>query len=162
MLTDEAQADEAAPVLADQGDVAEVEPVEQELAHPLDVAGERVVAAFGGLVGAAEADQVRGHDLQPGAGQDRDHLAVEVRPGRLAVHEQHHRGGGVSLAQVVHPEGAAVAIGDLRVVGLEVEAGQAGEACIGGAEGQHAGGSLRGHAPQPPRRRGWCGDASQT
>ena len=92
VLADQAQADEPAPVLADQRDVAQVEPVEEQLAHPLDVAGEGVVGALGGLVRAPEADQVGGDDLQPGCGEHRDHRAVEVGPGGLAVQEQHDAG----------------------------------------------------------------------
>ena len=56
---DEPQPDQAAPVLADQRDVAQVERVEHR-AHPVDVALVGVVLARGGLVGAAEADQVGG------------------------------------------------------------------------------------------------------
>ena len=69
VLADQAQADEPAPVLAHQRDVAQVEAVEEQRAHPLDVAGERVVGALGRLVRSPEADQVRRHDLQPGAGE---------------------------------------------------------------------------------------------
>jgi hypothetical protein len=66
VLADQAQADQPAPVLAHQRDVGQVEPVEEQLAHPLDVAGEGVVGALGRLVRSAEADQVGRHDLQPG------------------------------------------------------------------------------------------------
>ena len=112
VLAHEAQADEPAPVLAHQRDVAQVEPVEEELAHPLDVAGERVVAALGRLVRAPEADQVGRDDLQPGRGEDRDHRAVQVGPGRLAVQQEDHGRLRVALAQVVHPQRAALAVGD--------------------------------------------------
>ena len=64
VLAHQAQADQAAPVLADQGDPSQVEPVEEQLAHPLDVAGKGVVAALGGLVGAPEPHQVGRDDLQ--------------------------------------------------------------------------------------------------
>src|SRR3546814_5417472 len=54
----QAQADQPAPVLAEQGDVLEVEPG-QPLAHPGDVPLVGVVAACGRLVGTPETDQVR-------------------------------------------------------------------------------------------------------
>ncbi len=145
VLAHEAEADEPAPVLAHQRQVAQVEPVEEQLAHPLHVTGERVVAALGGLVRAAEPDQVGRHDLQPRCGERRDHLAVEVRPRGLAVHEEHDRCRGVALAQVVHAQGAPLAVGDVGVARLEVVAGQAGEPVVGGAEGVHAGRSLGRH-----------------
>ncbi|MCH7511385.1 MAG: hypothetical protein IIB19_03350 [Chloroflexi bacterium] len=58
MLRDDAQADDAAPVVHDEGDVAQVEFFDDGLAHPLDVLGDGVVSHFVGLVGASEADHV--------------------------------------------------------------------------------------------------------
>ena len=66
VLGGQAQADQAAPVLADERDAAQVEHVEGERAHPLDVAGVGVVLDRGRLVRAAEADQVRRDRAQPG------------------------------------------------------------------------------------------------
>ena len=157
VLAHQTQADEPAPVLADQRHVPQVEAVEEELAHPLDVAGERVVRTLARLVRPPEADQVRGHDLQAGPGEDRDHLAVQVAPRGLAVHEQHERRGGIALAHVVHPQAAAVAVGDLGVVGGEVVAGQAGEAVIGSAQGLHAGREPTPRAPVPAPGGPPCG-----
>ena len=117
MLADQAQADEPAPVLADQRDVGQVEPVEEQLAHPLDVTGEGVVGALGRLVRSAEADQVGGHDLQPGTREHGNHLAVEVRPRRLAVQQQHDRRRGIALPQVVHPQRAPFGVGHVGVAG---------------------------------------------
>ena len=59
VLADQAQADQTAPVLTHEREVAQVERVEQRGAHPLDVARVGVVGAFGRLVGAAEADRGR-------------------------------------------------------------------------------------------------------
>jgi hypothetical protein len=134
---DEAQADETAPVLAEEGDVPQIEPVEEGLAHPLDVAGVGVVGALRGLVAAAEADEVRDDDPVPGLHEGRDHGAVQVAPGGLAVHEQHRRGVAGSLVEVVDPQRPALAVVDLDVVGLEVETGQALEAVVGSAQGLH-------------------------
>src|SRR5206468_5336772 len=82
------EADEAAPVLADERDPAQVERFEQA-AHPIDVALVGVLLATYGLVGASEPDQVRRDDAMAGARDDRDHLPVEVGPGRLAVQHQY-------------------------------------------------------------------------
>ena len=64
--------DEAAPVLAHDGDARQVEFVEERGPHPFDVAGVGVVASVGRLVRAPEADQVGGHHPEtgrrPGAG----------------------------------------------------------------------------------------------
>src|SRR5207302_2313903 len=70
----QAQPDQPAPVLADQGDVVEVQGVDGG-AHPVDVALIGVVLAVGGLVAAAEADQVGSDSAVPGGGEHRDHGA---------------------------------------------------------------------------------------
>ena len=63
---DDAQADQAAPVLAEEGDVAQVEVLDERASHPLDVAGVRVVGHLGRLVAATEADEVGGDDAVTG------------------------------------------------------------------------------------------------
>jgi len=79
------------PVLADQVTRAEVEPVDEEFADPFDMAGEGVLGRGVGLSERPKPNQVGGDDPQSGAGQNRDHVPVEVAPGRLPV-EQDHRG----------------------------------------------------------------------
>jgi hypothetical protein len=88
VLAHQSEPDQAAPVLADQIDPGKVEDIEEKRAHPFDVAGEGVLGPRGGLVGAAEADQVGGHHPQSGPGQHRDHVTVQVAPRRLAVEEE--------------------------------------------------------------------------
>ncbi len=80
MLRHEAQSDEPTPVLADEGELRQLELVEQRGAHPLHVAGVGVVAAGAGLVRTTEAHQVRRDDPEAGAREWSDHLAVEVAP----------------------------------------------------------------------------------
>ena len=46
---------------------------------------ERVVRIVCGLVGTAEAEQVRRDGAMAGTGEDRDHPAIQVAPGGLAV-----------------------------------------------------------------------------
>ena len=128
---------QAAPVLADEGDVVQVELVEEGRAHPLDVAGVGVVGPLGRLVGAAEAHQVGRDAPQPGVDEHGDHVAVQEAPGRLPVHEQHHLAVGWPHVEVVDAEPAAGAVVHLHVVGGEVEVGQVDEAVVGGAEGLH-------------------------
>jgi hypothetical protein len=103
VLGDQAQAEQPAPVLADQRHVGQVERVEQHRAEPLDVPRVRVVLDGGGLVGPAEADEV-GHDA-PEAGLDehRHHPAVEVAPRRLAVQQQHRRAGALVDVRLRRP-----------------------------------------------------------
>jgi hypothetical protein len=71
------------------------------------------------LVGLAEPDQVRCEHAIPGVDERRDHRAVEVAPGRLAV--QQHDDGSVArpLVDVVHPECAVFGVhrGPVRLEG---------------------------------------------
>ncbi len=129
MLDGEAEPDRAAPVLHDHGRVAQVELLDE----PDDRRGVEVVGVVleqQRLVRAPEAEIV-GRYRPSGRGELGDDLAVEVRPGRLAVEEQHGRAG--ALVEVVH---AQVAL--LEVVRLEVVAGQALELLVRGAVGVHA------------------------
>ncbi len=87
VLGDETQADERAPVLPDERRVLQIDRVEPR-GHPVDMALIGVVVELGRLVAAAEADQIGGeHPMSRGC-EDRDHLPVQVRPRRLAVHAQ--------------------------------------------------------------------------
>ena len=61
--------------------VQPLDEVEQERA----VHVEGVEALVLGLVGAAEADEVRRHHARAGGEERRDHAAIQVAPGRLAV-----------------------------------------------------------------------------
>ena len=74
---EDAQADGAAPVLDDQGQVGEADAAD-ELGHPVDVGLDRVRRTGHRLVGAAEADQVGGHGAQALLGQAGHDRAVEV------------------------------------------------------------------------------------
>jgi hypothetical protein len=116
--------------------------VEQEGAHPLDVAGERVLRAGSGLVRTTEADQVGCDRPQAGCGQDRDHVPVEEAPGRLTVEQQHGLAVAGALVQIVHAQFPAVLVGDVGVVGREPEVGQTFEALVRGAENLHRGSPL--------------------
>src|SRR5262249_20513593 len=131
------EADEAAPVLRDQRHLPQVES-EENTAHPVDVALVGVVLAANRLVGTPEADQVRCHDPVSGRHQDGDHLAVEVRPGRLAVQAEDGVRARRSLVDVVDPEPV-----DVEVVRAERVAWKTHEAIVGGAEAlEHRGPSL--------------------
>ena len=109
-----AQADRPAPVLHHHGRALQSE-LREQAGDELDVAVVGVPAAVGGLVGAAEAGVVRARSRACPGHQRRQHLAVEVGPGGLAV-EAHHR---LALALVDVVQAQAV---ELRVVGLEVVA----------------------------------------
>ena len=122
VLDGEAQADRPAPVLDDDGEVAQVELLDE----PRDRADVEVVGVVlepERLVGAAEAEVV-GRDRAGDGVELGDDLAVEVRPRRLAVEEQHRRAG--ALVEVVHAQAVL-----LDVVRREVVAGQAVERSSG-------------------------------
>ena len=124
VLGHQSQPDEAAPVLPDEGEVAQVELVEQGRAHPLDVPGIGVVVLRVGLVGATEADEVGRDGAQPRVDEHRDHLAVEEAPRGLAVHQQHDLAVAWTFVEVVNSEAVAGAGGNLDVVRCEREAGE--------------------------------------
>ena len=133
----QAQADEASPVLAHQRDPVQVQDVEEERAHPFDMAGVGVLGARRRFVRSAEPDQIGSHHPQSGADQNGNHVTVEVGPRGLAVHEQNALGCGRTFLQVVDPEDSVVLIGDVGVVGSERIPGQVVEAVVGGAEDLH-------------------------
>jgi hypothetical protein len=143
VLGHHAQPDQTAPVLSDQRRPRHLV-LPQPGVQPGDLPLERVVLAGGRLVGPAEADQVRREHAQPGAGEDRDHVPVQVAPRRLAVHAEHDRSVARALVDVVDPQRAAVSVGNLGVVGLEGVAGQIPEPLVGRAMGLHAATSLCG------------------
>ena len=95
--------------------------------HVLDVAVVGVPAAVGRLVRAAEAGVVGADHALPGRHQRRQHLAVEVGPGRLAVEADDRV--ALALVHVVQPQAV-----DVVPVRLEVVARQAVEALVGSAE----------------------------
>jgi hypothetical protein len=133
VLGGDAQPDEAAPVLADDGDAVEAERVVQEGAGPLDVPGVGVVGGLGGLVGAAEPDEVGGDRPQTGRRELGHDVTVEERPGGLAVQEHHRLAVGGPGLDIGHPQPVA----DLGVTGLVGEVGQAGEAVVGRTQNPH-------------------------
>jgi hypothetical protein len=135
----QAQADEAAPVLPDERDATQVEGVEDQCPHPLDVPGVAVVGHLGRLVRAAEPDEVRCDHPQAGRYQGRDHRPVQERPRGLAVQQQHRLAAGRAGFDPGHPQRqTAVGIRHLGVPRLVPEVGKSGEAVVGRAEGLHA------------------------
>ena len=117
MLRHEPQADEPAPVLAEERDALEPESG-QERGRPVHVPLVRVVAPIARLVRPSEPDQVGRDDAMPGVHQRRDHLSIQIRPGGLAVQEQDGRRVLGPFVQVVHAQPV-----DLDVVGRERVAG---------------------------------------
>ena len=128
VLDGEAEPDRPAPVLDDDGEVAQVELLDEpDDRADLEVVG--VVLEPERLVGAAEAEVV-GRDRACGRAELGDDLAVEVRPGRLAVQEEDRRAR--AFVEVVHAQAVL-----LDVVRLEVVAGEAVEALVGGSVRLH-------------------------
>ncbi len=102
-------------------DVTQVELVDEALERRR-VRVVRVPVALDGLVAAAEAEVVRRDAARDGRDL-RDHLAVEVRPRRLAVEQEDRR--ALALVDVVHPHPVL-----LDVVRRELVAGQRVEALV--------------------------------
>jgi len=127
--------------VAHHGDVAEVEPVEQGFAEPVDVALVGVQEAIRWLVGLAEADEVDGHAAVPGCHQRWDGVAVQVAPRRVAVHQQDRLAGRLrriarALVDVVHSQSGAPVVArlDFDVVRRERVVDQIVESRVGRAQ----------------------------
>ena len=57
VLSNQAESDQPAPILADEGDLAQVEVVKDQFASPVDQPGVGIVRLMDRFVGAAETDQ---------------------------------------------------------------------------------------------------------
>ena len=125
--------DQAAPVLPDEGQAAQVEPVEREPADPFHVPRETVVIDLGRLVRTAEPDQVRCDRPQPGVREHRHDRAIQERPARLAVQQENWLAIGRPGLHVGHPEPV-----DVRVPRRIAEIRQAGETVVRSAQHLHA------------------------
>lgn len=79
-----AQPDGTAPVLTHEDDVAQVQRVDQ-VAQPGAMGVELVRVGATGLVGEAEADQVRHDQPERLVGEGRGHPAIQKPPGGVAV-----------------------------------------------------------------------------
>jgi hypothetical protein len=121
VLGHQPQPDQAAPVLSDDGEPAQVEAVERERAGPLHVPSEAVVADLGRLVRTAEPHQVRRDGAQARVREHRHDLAVKERPARLPVQQQHGLAVGRTGLHVGDPEPVDVAvprrIAEIRQIG---------------------------------------------
>jgi hypothetical protein len=137
MLGGQPQPDQAAPVLSDQSHPLQVQLVEHQLAHPLDVARIAVILDAGRLVRAPEADQVRANDAVPGCGQHRDHLSVQERPRRLAMQQQDRVGVGRAVLHPGHPQRVAFVVGNVGIMCGIREFRQSGEPVVRCAQPQH-------------------------
>ena len=128
------QADDAAPVLAEERHVAQRQRIEDRMV-PADVPSIGVDLRIDRLVRATEADVVPRDHPQSRRSEDRDHLAVEIGPGRLSVHEHDQGAVGGPLLDVVDPQAV-----DLDPVRRERVARESGEALVGRADELHAAG----------------------
>src|SRR5439155_18134909 len=91
------------------------------------VAVVRVPVEVGRLVGAPEPRVVGGDAAVARVAYRRDHLAPQIRPGRLAVKEDHR--SSLPLVQMREPQAV-----DLAVIRLVGEVQQPLEALVGGAK----------------------------
>ena len=100
-MRDHAQAKQAAPVLAEQRGRPRLD-CAAPLLQPADMARVGIEVDIVGLVAFAESDQIGRQHPEPGIDQQRNHLAIEKRPARFAVEQQH--GGRIAWAfvDIVH------------------------------------------------------------
>ena len=127
------QAQDATPILHHQHHVVQVQPLhqlQQHLAVPVKAVGTFLL----GLVALAKADQVGGNDAVAGLHKDRQHVPVQVAPGRVAVQAQPGDGriarAFVEVVQAPTRQRGQVA----HVVRCPGVAGQAGKARLGRAQ----------------------------
>ena len=52
------------------------------------MAGQRIIRLLRRLVRTAASDKIDGNDPSSGCRKRRDHLSVQIGPGRVAVHQQ--------------------------------------------------------------------------
>src|SRR5690348_2367418 len=131
ILGGDAQADETTPVLSIEGCAAEIEGTD-ERCNRVDVELIRVIVFVHRLVRTPEAEKIGGDDAIAGGGDRRNHFAIEVAPGWLAVHHQDGPGVSRSFIEVMH-----AAAGDFEIAGSEVVAGKIGETFVRRAESFH-------------------------
>jgi hypothetical protein len=131
------EADQSAPVLDHEHDVAQIQRLDQ-LQQGVAVEVERIRRLVDRLVGAAKPQEIR-RNHPAGGGEGGDHAPVEVAPGRLAVQAEPDLAGtaaaGLDVVQ-------AQAVGAREIARLVRPAGQAGEALLRRAP-------RRGHALMP-------------
>ena len=84
-----AQANQGPPILAEEGDTAEVLRFKPST-HPLHVIVIGVVTSLNWFVGATKPHLVRDHHTKARTDQNGNHLAIQKRPSGFAVHQQNH------------------------------------------------------------------------
>jgi hypothetical protein len=137
VLMQDSQSDDASPVVQDQGDVGEIQHVDERRARPLDVTRDAEVLHARRLVGSTEADQIYRDRAISGRDDGRNDAAPQVRPARISVDEDDRVGVARPLVQVVHAQRPAFQVGDLCVVRLERVPGQVCESLFGGSDDFH-------------------------
>ena len=118
--------DQPAPILADQGDVVEVEPLD-EGEERVAVEVEGVDPVLDRLVGAAEAEEIRRHGAVAGGGDEGNELAIEIAPARLAVEaEEDPPRCARALVEIMQAQ-PLIAVEVVAVMRRKGKAGQGGE-----------------------------------
>jgi hypothetical protein len=76
----------------------------------------RIISDVDWFVGLSETDEVRHDDAVTCVEQYRDHLAIEITPGRLSVEQQHWSSVTRSFIEVMHPQMSTLGVGDVGKV----------------------------------------------
>ena len=115
-----AQAHQRTPVLPEKSHVLEIVGLHPSL-HPLHMVEVGIVRRLFQLVGSAETHQI-GHDHPHACGhKNRNHLAVQKRPGWFAMHQQYQRAIARAFVDMCDPQnthlGVSGLVGEIRQVG---------------------------------------------
>ena len=137
-VRDQRQTENAAPILADEGYVAQVEPLDERQQHvAMEMEGVRRIVDR--LVAAPETQQIGGNDPAPCARENRGHLAIEITPARLSVQAQERiaRFRSICHARLIDIVNAQTFVARQRVdiLRFEVVSGKVRETLVRGAQG---------------------------
>src|SRR5579883_513275 len=125
------QTDQSAPVLYEQRDMLEVEPL-YHLFDPIDMPFIGIVFTGCRFVRSSEAYQIGSDDAVACGNDRRNHFSVQIAPGGLAVEHQDRLGVSRSLIDIMNAY-----IVELDVVGCERVSRQVSKTLIGRAKNFH-------------------------
>jgi len=103
VLSNQAKANEAPPILANEGDMRKVER-SKKTGHPVHMALIGVIAPSRRLIRSAEAQEVRRKSAVSCSREDWDHLSVEIRPGGYPMHEENRQGTSGPLVNIMNTQ----------------------------------------------------------
>ena len=112
------QTNQSAPVLPDEGGSLDLI-LSEPRGHPIDLALVAEIFSSCGLVRPAKSDEIGREHTKSRFVQDRDHMTIEITPGRLTVHTQNGFAVPRTFVEVMDSKASAVAVRYVGVVGVE-------------------------------------------